>query len=348
MRIFVTGASGWIGSAVVPELLKAGHEVVGLARSEASAQRLVAAGATVQRGDLDDPDGLRDATTSADGVIHLAFRHDLLYAGDMAGAAVVDRQAIEVLGEALAGSNRPLVIASGVFGIAPGRKVTEQDGIEAAEGTDGPIDGASDRMANAHYTASLAAHGVRSCVLRLPPTCHGDGDNGFMAILVGVARDRGVSGYVGDGSARWPATHRLDVARAFRFAVGEGTGRLDPPCGSRGGRNRPRLRRGHWAQAQHPGRIGLPRQRTGPLRVPGLPVARGQPRLERPHPRGARMGANRAEPARRPRPGPLLPSSLSSGREPLWARRRSLRPGGCLCRASGRPGIADDLTMTAA
>lgn len=219
MRIFVTGASGWIGSAVVPELLGAGHEVVGLARSEASAQRLVAAGATVQRGDLDDPDGLRDAAKSADGVIHLAFRHDLLYAGDMAGAAVVDRQAIEVLGEALAGSNRPLVIASGVFGIAPGRKVTEQDGIEAAEGTDGPIEGASDRMANAHYTASLAAHGVRSCVLRLPPTCHGDGDNGFMAILVGVARDKGVSGYVGDGSARWPATHRLDVARAFRFAV---------------------------------------------------------------------------------------------------------------------------------
>ena len=152
-------------------------------------------------------------------MIHLAFRHDLLYAGDIAGAARADRQAIDVLGEALAGSNRPLVIASGVFGIAPGRKVTEQDGIEAAEGTDGPIEGASDRMANAHYTASLAAHGVRSCFLRLPPICHGDGDNGFMAILVGVARDKGVSGYVGDGSARWPATHRLDVARAFRLAV---------------------------------------------------------------------------------------------------------------------------------
>ena len=124
--------------------------------------------------------------------------------GRQAGAAVVDRLAIEVLGEALEGSDRPLVIASGVFGIAPGRKVTEQDGIDAAEGTDGPILGASDRMANAHYTAALAARGVRSCVLRLPPTCHGDGDNGFMSILVGVARDKGVSGYVGDGSSAGP------------------------------------------------------------------------------------------------------------------------------------------------
>ncbi len=219
MRIFVTGASGWIGSAVVPELLGAGHEVVGLGRSAASARRLEAAGVTVQRGDLDDLDGLRDAAKSADGVIHLAFRHDLLYAGDMAGAAVVDRRAIEVVGDALAGSDRPFVIASGVFGIAPGQVVTERDGVKAADDTDGPIEGAADRMANARYTASLASRGVRSSVVRLPPTCHGDGDNGFMSILVGVARDRGVSGYIGDGSARWPATHRLDVARAFCLAL---------------------------------------------------------------------------------------------------------------------------------
>lgn len=219
MRIFVTGASGWIGSAVVPELLGAGHEVVGLARSEASAKRLEAAGATVLRGDLDDPDGLREPAKSADGVIHLAFRHDLLYSGEMAAAGAVDRHAIEALGDALSGSDRPFAIASGVFGIAPGQPVTERDGIAPAEGFDEPIAGASDRMANAHYTLALASRGVRSSVLRLPPTCHGEGDNGFMSILVGVAREKGVSGYVGDGSARWPATHRRDVAKAFRLAV---------------------------------------------------------------------------------------------------------------------------------
>lgn len=219
MRVFVTGASGWIGSALVPDLVSAGHEVVGLARSDNAAAAVAGLGAKVRRGSLDDLDGLRTAAESADGVVHLAFRHDLIYSGNMAGAAVVDRHAIEVLGETLAGSDRPLVIASGVIGIAPGRVATERDGAEGAESADAPVEGAADRLANAHYTASLASRSVRSCVLRLPPTCHGDGDNGFMAILVGVARDKGVSGYVGDGSARWPATHRLDVARAFRLAL---------------------------------------------------------------------------------------------------------------------------------
>jgi nucleoside-diphosphate-sugar epimerase len=152
-------------------------------------------------------------------VVHLAFRHDLSFTGDMAAAAAADRHAIEALGEALEGSDRPLVIASGVFGIAPGRVATEQDATEGSGGTDVPIEGAHDRMANAHYTVSLASRGVRSSVLRLPPTCHGDGDNGFMAMLVGIARDKGVSGYIGDGSARWPATHQLDVARAFRLTL---------------------------------------------------------------------------------------------------------------------------------
>jgi nucleoside-diphosphate-sugar epimerase len=219
MRVFVTGASGWLGSALVSDLLEAGHDVVGLARSDDAAAKVAALGAEVRRGSLDDLDGLRDAARAADGVAHLAFRHDLAFTGDMAGAAAADRRAIEVLGEALADSGRPLVIASGVLGIAPGKVATEDDATEDAGGGAAPMEGASDRAANARYTAALAGRGVRSSVLRLPPTCHGDGDNGFMAILVGVARTKGVSGYVGDGSARWPASHRLDVARAFRLAL---------------------------------------------------------------------------------------------------------------------------------
>jgi nucleoside-diphosphate-sugar epimerase len=219
VRVFVTGASGWIGSAVVPELIGRGHRVVGLAQSDTSADALTAAGADVQRGGLDDLDTLGSAAAAADGVIHLAFKHDLAFTGDFEGAAVADRRAIQALGDALVGSGRPFVIASGTLGLAPGRLATEQDMPDLDSATTSWTGGPAIRAANAQMTLALASRGVRSSVVRLPPTNHGDGDNGFMATLVSIARDKGVSGYIGDGTNRWPAVHRLDSARLFRLAV---------------------------------------------------------------------------------------------------------------------------------
>ena len=218
MRVFVTGASGWIGSAVVPQLLEAGHDVVGLARSDESAAALEATGVSVVRGTLDDLDVLTDTAGSTDGVVHLAFKHDLAFSGDFAGAADADRRAVEAFGDVLAGTGKSLVIASGLLGLAPGGVVTEADGhalVDAGLHGDGP----SARHATAEFTLGLAGRGVRSSVLRLPPTVHGRGDTGFVAGLVGLARAHGVAGYLGDGSVRWPAVHRDDAARLFRLAV---------------------------------------------------------------------------------------------------------------------------------
>ncbi|MFD5873799.1 SDR family oxidoreductase [Streptomyces sp. NPDC060322] len=213
MRIFVTGASGWIGSAVVPELIGASHQVVGLARSDSSAAALTEAGAEVVRGTVDDLGVLRDAAAAADGVIHLAFKHDIAFSGDFLGAAEADRRAVDAFGDALAGTGRPFVIASGVAGLLPGRVATERD-MPTIDGS--PL---SVRAATSQAVLALAPRGIRSSVVRLSPTCHGEGDNGFTATLVATARARGVSGYIGDGANRWPAVHRLDAARLFRLAV---------------------------------------------------------------------------------------------------------------------------------
>jgi nucleoside-diphosphate-sugar epimerase len=224
MRVFVTGASGWIGSALVPELIGAGHEVTGLARSDASAAALTEAGVRVHRGDLDDPGGLRGAAGASDGVIHLAFNVDMVRSGDFQGAVDADRRAVEALGGALTGSDRPLVIASVTVVLAPGRAGTEQDapGLDPAA-----AGGPRARLATEEVALSFASLGVRSSVVRLATTCHGDGDHGFLAALVGIARDKGVSGFTGDGSSRWTGVHRLDAAHLFRLALEKA------PAGSR-------------------------------------------------------------------------------------------------------------------
>ena len=206
MRVFVTGASGFIGSSVVPELVRAGHQVTGLARSDASAAALAARGAAVQRGTLEDLDSLRAGASQADGVIHLAFIHDFSL---FEAAARTDQLAIEALCQALEGRDAPLVMASGVLGLAPGRVVTERDD-RAANGFGSP------RQAGVATALSFASRGVRPSVMRLPPSVHGTGDHGFMAAIVDVARKAGFSGYVGDGAARWPAVHVKDAARATR------------------------------------------------------------------------------------------------------------------------------------
>ncbi|WRZ88483.1 SDR family oxidoreductase [Streptomyces sp. NBC_01007] len=219
MRVFVTGASGWIGSALVPELIGAGHQVAGLARSDTSAAALTKAGADVVPGSLDDVDVLRDAAEASDGVVHLAFKHEIAFSGGFQDAADADRRAVETFGESLAGSGRPFVLASGLLGLAPGRVSTEADARTPDELPAHLPSGPRTRMGTAHLALALAERNIRSSVVRLPPTVHGEGDNGFMAALIGIARDKGVAGYLGDGSQRWPAAHRDDVARLFRLAL---------------------------------------------------------------------------------------------------------------------------------
>ena len=300
MRVFITGASGHLGSVIIPELIGAGHDVVGLARSDASAAAVQALGADVHRGSLDDLDSLREAASASDGVIHLAFKHDELNAGDLEGPLGADLSAIEAMGEVLAGTGKPFVGTSGTIPLAFG-------GVEGV-GTETDILPAGPRIDAENAVIAFADRGIRSSVVRPPPLVHSQFDHtGYTPALISFARAKGKAGYPGDGSNRWPAVHSVDAGAPLPPRARRRPGR-DPTarrrrrgCATAGDRRSDRKQSG-CAGGQHP--AGGDRRL---LRLPGLLHLLGQPGVEHAHPGAAGLASDTSRDGRRPQRGPLLP-----------------------------------------
>lgn len=212
MRVFVTGASGFVGSAIVKNLIKNGHQVLGLARSDESTRQLVAAGAEVHRGSLNDLESLQAGALAADGVIHTAFIHDFT---DYAAHCETDRKVIEAFGSVLEGTDKPLIITSGIGILPPGKLIVESDVPDTGTAV-------IPRVASEEAAAAVRAKGVKASAVRLPPSVHDKGDHGFVPTLINVAREKGIAAYVGDGSNRWPAVYRPDAAELYRLILENG------------------------------------------------------------------------------------------------------------------------------
>ena len=290
MRVFVTGASGWIGSAAVDELLRAGHDITGLARSDASAAALEAKGVHVRRGDLDDLDSIRAGIEDVEAVIHLANKHDW---SNPAASNAAERAAVRTIGEALAGSGRPFLLASGVAALAQGRP--------AAEGDASPFHGPdSPRGGSENLALEFVDRGGHTVSLRFAPTVHGTGDHGFIAYLAAIARRRGVSGYPGDGTNRWAAVHRGDAGHLVALGLAKALGGI-PPARRRGGGHRdPRDSRRDRPRFRPARRLRRLRRRPGPLRMDRHVLRHGDVRVQRRDAGAPRLGANRSDPRRGP------------------------------------------------